>query len=171
MAKGTFFNHFPSKEHVLARALHEMMDRALGAAVRGPAGPEAIVAGVDNLALELAGDPHLARAIVPRTPMLPAPPAPDGTEDGRGNPASLPGPERLRRWIWDRLGECLRVAVPLEEPDEQTLSALVLSAFEVTVREWVATTGGEPPFPRRLLHGRVAYLLASAGFPRPGLPG
>lgn len=160
VAKGTFFNHFPSKEHVLARALDEMMDRALGAAVRSATGPDAIAAGLDNLGLELAGDPHLARALVPRMALLPLPGISDVPE----------GPERLRRWIRDRLGESLRVAVPLEDTDEQTLSVLLLSVFEGTLREWVATTGGEPPFPRRLLHGRVAYVLASAGFPRPGLP-
>lgn len=160
VAKGTFFNHFPSKEHVLARALDEMMDRALSAAARGAAGPDAIAAGLDNLGLELAGDPHLARAIVPRMALLPLPGISDVPE----------GPERLRRWIRDRLGESLRMAVPLEDTDEQTLSVLLLSVFEATLREWVATTGGEPPFPRRLLHGRVAYVLASAGFPRPGLP-
>lgn len=167
VAKGTFFNHFPSKEHVLARALDEMMDRALGAATTGAAGPDAIVAGLDGLALELAGDARVAAAVVPRLALLPAPP----TAPGEGESGGIAAPERLRRWIRDRLGESLRLAVPLEEADDQTLSLVFQGTFEATLREWVATTGGEPPFPRRLLHGRVSYLLAAAGFPRPELPG
>jgi AcrR family transcriptional regulator len=162
VAKGTFFNHFPTKEHLLARAFDEMMDVAL--AVDGAGGSDAITDGLDRLALELAGAPHLARVIVPRLGLLPPPPARDGVEP-------ITGLERLRRWIRDRLAESLRMSVPLEETDDQTLSILVLSAFEATLREWIIATGGEPPFPRRLLHGRIAYLLATAGFTRPDLKG
>jgi AcrR family transcriptional regulator len=169
VAKGTFFNHFPSKEHILARALDEMLDRALGAANRDGTGPDAIVGGLDNLALELAGDPALAGAIVPRLGMLPAPPSPVANPDDETPASPVHGPERLRRWLRDRLAESLRLAVPLEETDDLTLSVLLVSTFEATLREWVSTTGGEPPFPRRLLHGRIAYILAAAGFPRPDL--
>lgn len=168
VAKGTFFNHFPSKEHVLARALDEMTDRALGAATTGAAGPDAIVAGLDGLALELAGDARVAAAVVPRLALLPAPPT---APEEEGESGGIAAPERLRRWIRDRLRESLRLAVPLEEADDQTLSLIFQGTFEATLREWVATTGGEPPFPRRLLHGRVSYLLGAAGFPRPELPG
>lgn len=181
VAKGTFFNHFPTKEHLLARALDEMLDRAFRSATRDTVGSDAIARVLDDLALELAGDPPLARALIPRAGFLPPPTEAqpgnrasgvgDGedtgdreTGDGAG---SIRGLERLRRWVRDRLAESLRSAVPLEETDDQTLSVLILAAFEATLREWLNATDGEPPFPRRLLHGRVAYLLASAGLPRP----
>jgi AcrR family transcriptional regulator len=181
VAKGTFFNHFPTKEHLLARVLDEMMEKAFRIAGAGGPGPDAIAGAADALALEFAGDPPLARAIVPRLALLPPPPStgddgrqgPEASGSSSGTPGlgeAVPGPERLRRWIRDQLLASLRVAVPLEETDDQTLSVLLLAAFEVTVREWLHATNGEPPFPRKLLHGRIAYLLASAGFPRPSTP-
>jgi AcrR family transcriptional regulator len=169
VAKGTFFNYFPTKEHLLARVLDEMMDRAFQGEEGGPAGTDAIAAALDGLTGELADDPPLARAIIPRMAILPPPPRTmDADTDGSQPPPS--GSERLRRWIRDRLAESLRISVPLEEADDQTLSVLLLATFEITLREWLATTHGEPPFPRRLLHGRIAYLLSSAGFPRPPQP-
>jgi len=174
VAKGTFFNHFPTKEHLLARALDEMLDRVFRSATRDHVGSDAIARALDDLALELAGDSPLARALIPRTGLLPPPtgsrsgnPGSEVEGDSREGAETLPGLERLRRWIRDRLGESLHIAVPLEETDHQTLSVLILAAFEATLREWLSATGGEPPFPRRLLHGRVAYLLVSAGLPRP----
>lgn len=164
VAKGTFFNHFPTKEHLLARVLDDMMDEAIEGGSSRPGGSEAIPVGLDRLALELAGHPHLARAIVPRLGSLP-PVGQKSTEE------SLAGLERLRRWVRERLVESLRISVPLEEADDQTLSLLVVAAFEATLREWHTTTGGEPPFPRRLLHGRISYLLVAAGFPRPVMQG
>lgn len=166
VAKGTFFNHFPSKEHLLARVLDEMLDEAIAEGPSRPGGAEAIPVGLDRLALELAGHPHLARAIVSRLGALPA-----SWRRSRTDEESVPGLERLRRWIRDRLAESLRISVPLEEVDDQTLSLLVVAAFEATLREWNTATGGEPPFPRRLLHGRISYLLVSAGFPRPVMQG
>ncbi|GEM_PF-1825302 len=181
VAKGTFFNHFPTKEHLLARALDEMLDQAFRSARRNTVGSDAIARVLDDLALELAGDPPLARALIPRAGFLPPPtgtqPTTLASGKGKGSASgfretgegteSVRGLERLRRWIRDRLAESLRSAVPLEETDDQTLSVLILAVFEATLREWLNATDGEPPFPRRLLHGRVAYLLASAGLPRP----
>lgn len=87
-----------------------------------------------------------------------------------GDESPPEGSERLRRWIRDRLAESLRIAVPLEEVDDQTLSVLLLATFEVTLREWISPAKKDPPFPRRRLYDRIAYLLVSAGFPRPPAP-
>ncbi len=167
VAKGTFFNHYATKDHLLARALDEILTRVLDSASSGPGGTDAVTAVLNALALEMAHDPSLARAIVPRLGTLP----PTGTPGaGVDEAADLPAHERLRRWIRDRLSESLRLSVPLEEPDDQTLSVLLVAVFEATLREWLSATGGEPPFPRGLLHARAAYLLVSAGFARPPSP-
>jgi AcrR family transcriptional regulator len=177
VAKGTFFNHFATKDHLLARVLDEVLDRITAPKALHSTGTDAVAEALDRLALELASDPFLARAIVPRLGTLPVASPPSGQSPvgqqapaGRGSSGDLPAHERIRRWVRDRLAESLRLSVPLEEPDDQTLSVLLVATFEATLREWVAATGGEPPFPRRLLHGRIVYLLVSAGFPRPPAP-
>jgi AcrR family transcriptional regulator len=167
VAKGTFFNHFPTKEHLLSRVLHEKMDRVFVRVIERIGGTDAIAAALDDLALELAGDPPLARAIVPRLPTLPPPATGSNATDEESPPE---GSERLRRWIRDRLAESLQIAVPLEDVDDETLSVLLLATFEVTLRDWVSSAKGDPPFPRGLLHDRIAYLLVSAGFSRPPAP-
>lgn len=189
VAKGTFFNHFPTKEHLLARVLDELIDGAL----EDPGGerralqsqtdeevrrsqdhPRETISsgldlspGLDRLAGELARTPTLARAIVPRLGFLPAAPGRPAAEDGRTGSAPT-GLERVRRWIRDQLGEAARTRPRTLEVDDQTLSVLILSVFEATLREWVVTAGGEPPFPRGLLRGRIECLLKPAGFPSPG---
>lgn len=195
VAKGTFFNYFPTKEHVLARYLDEALNRILARAVASGGGTDAIARALDDMGLELTGDPELARAVIPRLGLggLPGPPSaalpssPSGVSpsaprretrpqsDPQSDPQSESKPqasatERISRWIRDRLSESLRLSVPMVEADDEMLVALLLGAFEVTLREWCHTRDAEPPFPRERLHARIAYLIETAGFPRPPSP-
>lgn len=163
VAKGTFFNHFPTKEHVLARYLGEVLDRVFPRAMESAGGTDAVARALDDVALELAGESELARAVIPRWGPggLPAPP------DIGGQGSSDSAADRLRRWIEDRLAESLRLSIPLVDVDDAMLAALLFGAFEVTLQEWYRDQKALPPFPRARLRARVAYLIETAGFPPP----
>lgn len=163
VAKGTFFNHFSTKEHVLARYLEEVLNRVFPRAMASGGGTDAVVQALDDMGLELAGEPELARAVIPRWGLggLPALPGADG-DGSRGSAA-----DQLHGWIVDRLAESLRLSVPLVEADDGMLAALLLGAFGFTLREWCHGQDAAAPFPRDRLRARLSYLIETAGFPPP----
>jgi AcrR family transcriptional regulator len=150
VAKGTFFNHFPSKEHILAAWLMGVWEGSweelrLG----GLAGTEATRAQVEGFLRRLLEDRILAGAAVARMGDLP----------------NIP-PVGIRGWFLDRIRESLPVAVPLRAVKDEDLAALLFGALSETLRE--ALLAPEAEKPRVLvgrLHARVDFLLASAGLP------
>jgi AcrR family transcriptional regulator len=155
VAKGTFFNHFPTKDHVLAEALHRMVSEAMVVVRnRRVPGSDAIPALFSALTDALEKDRKVARAIVPVVAALP----PAGGD--------LPHEEeRIRAWIQDRLGEALPMRVPLRETDHQTLAALLTGALRGALEEWARSGCGPTRTVRSSIIERVAFLLESAGFP------
>jgi AcrR family transcriptional regulator len=154
VAKGTFFNHFPTKEHVLAEAFHREVTAVMEEVARsGESGTEAILAFVSTAGRRLGGDRPLAELLLSRLGPLP-PPRPD-----------LPrGEERLRTWFRDRLGETLPIAVPLVELAHEDLAFLLTAAFRGTLEEWGRADGPVRPL-EELLTERTLLLLRSAGLP------
>lgn len=61
IGKGTFFNHFPSKDHVLQEWYRQITKTALAevSSKTFTSGREAILALVDRLTLDVSADPHL----------------------------------------------------------------------------------------------------------------
>ena len=154
VAKGTFFNHFPRKEHVLAEAFHRLMNEAVGEVeAAGSSGTDAIMAFVRILGGRLGGDRPLAEALLPRLALLPPP-----TADGPREEA------RIRTWIEHRLGEALPVAVPVEEISNDALAFLLASSLRGTLDEWGRPAGPVEPLDG-LLADRTRFLLRAAGLP------
>lgn len=156
VAKGTFFNYFPTKDHILAEALRRMLDRALETVVGMP-GTEAILALLPPLAGELSSDRPLAEAIASRFPVLPAP-------SGDASAGHVRDEERLRSWFDDRLGEALPIAVPLVELDRSFLASLFIWALRGSLEEWVLA-GPERASLEAAFIDRVGALLDAQGLP------
>lgn len=154
VAKGTFFNHFPSKEHVLAEAFHRVVNEVAGeVGAMGASGTAAILAFVDTLGRRLGGDRPLAEALVPRLASLP-PLRPDEVREE----------DRIRSWLEERLDETLPVAVPLEEVKSETLAFLLTATLRATLEEWGRPDGPVHPL-EGVLADRALFLLRSAGLP------
>ncbi len=158
VAKGTFFLHYPTKEHLLSRWVEEALVTAQGAA-EGAGGTDAILHALVALARAFRDDPALGHAAITRWSTLPA-------GDGNGTPPAA----ALTRWIAERLDETLAMAVPLSEVDNPTLATLVSGAFELALREDGSAAASPspkagPPPVERLLLPRVVFLLESAGLP------
>lgn len=158
VAKGTFFNYFPTKDHVLSEVLHRHVNRALGeVAGRGLSGTQAILAFTHTLAFGLGRDRGLAEALVLRLAELPAP----QTDEARG---ALRDEERVRSWIEARLAETLPTSVPLVEPDNGLIAFLVMCALRGTLEEW-AREGGEAEALEAASLARIRYVLEASGLP------
>lgn len=154
VAKGTFFNHFPRKEHVLAEAFRRLVDSILEEVDEaGLAGTDAIVAFVRKLGERLAGDRPLAEALLPRLALLPAPAPGEPREE-----------DRIRAWVEARLGETLPITVPVQEASAETLSFLVGAAVRGTLEEWSLPEGPARPL-QEVLVERTLFLLRSGGLP------
>jgi AcrR family transcriptional regulator len=169
VAKGTFFNHFPTKEHILASWFRGVWEEeALTLSRKGTGGADAVLEQMGRVMARLEEDAILAGALASRMADLPG-----GEEDGGGSPASsgatgAPVPPRpldqVRTWIVARIQECLPVVVPIRQVSDADLSALLAGAMVETLRE--AFLGGKPGAPvraRARLEARVDFLLASAG--------
>jgi len=153
VAKGTFFNHFATKDHVLAEWLHRSIDQAMASVAESRlAGGDAILSLFLAIADQFGEDRVLASATILRIPMLPAP----ATE--------LPHEEeRLRGWIQDRLGEALPLRVPLCEPGHPVLSALLTWALRGALEDWVRSGAGSTRPLRAALREKGVFLLESSG--------
>jgi len=169
VAKGTFFNHFPTKEHILAswfRGVWEGEARALAAA--GIGGADAVVTQVVRIVARLEEDAILAGALVARIADLPG-----GESGGEDDEAPLSRPlDQVRAWFVDRIRECLPMVVPIRQVSDDDLSALLVGALVETLREAFLTgqsaasarprTRGEAR-PGAQVEARIDFLLASAG--------
>ena len=155
VAKGTFFNYFPTKDHVLVEAFHRMVEEALrGVGDRGLTGTDAILGFCQALADDLSKDRVIAEALVMQLSALPTPP--------RGPQGLIRDEERVRSWVEARLTETLPVSVPLVETDLGLLAFLVSWAFRGTVDEWIRSEDAEEAL-RATVRERVGFLLESAG--------
>jgi len=154
VAKGTFFNHFPTKDHLLAEFLRGIVDRLVEeVSARELAGPEAILHLVEGLAESLSRDPIVTRALGSRLDSLPP--------LREGEPWEV---ERIRLWFRARLGEALCIRVPLVEASPEALSFHLVWAVQGEIGHW-ARAGLEARALRASLRERVSFLLQSAGLP------
>ena len=153
VAKGTFFNHFATKDHVLAEWLHRHVDQAVASVVSSRlAGGDAILSLFLAIADQFGEDRTLASATIPRIATLPAPMAGLPREE-----------ERLRSWIQDRLGEALSLRVPLCEPGHPVLAALLTWALRGALEDWVRSGAGATRTLRGALREKGIFLLESSG--------
>ncbi len=155
VAKGTFFNYFPTKYHVLAEAFHRIVEEAISlVGDRGLTGTDAILSFCQALADDLSKDRVLAETLMMQLSALPTPPSvPQGL---------IRDEERVRSWVEARLTETLPVSVPLVEADFGLLAFLVTWAFRGTVDEWIRGEAAEEAL-QALVRERIGFLLESAG--------
>lgn len=148
LAKGTFFNHFPTKDHVLAEAHARVLGDALEAVSdEGLRGTAAVLASFELMAGALESDRPLARLVFHRWSVLPA----EATGALRA---------RLREWLDDTL----TFDLPVAELDTEGLPALLLATYAETVRTWSAHDA--PAFPLvPTLRRRLVFLLRGAALP------
>jgi AcrR family transcriptional regulator len=157
IAKGTFFNYFPTKDHVLSEALHRSVESAFSAArLQGFTGTEAILAFSRTLARHLSEERVLTEALVSRLSGLPTP-------AGRGQDV-VREEERVRSWLEARLEEALPVSVPLVPADLGVVAFLLTWSIHGTLDEWVRSEAA-PEALQGMITDRVEFLLASVGLP------
>jgi AcrR family transcriptional regulator len=157
VAKGTFFNHFPTKEHILASwFLGVWEEEAQARRDAGTGGAEAVVVQFGAVLGRLEEDAILARALAARIGDLPG---------AAGDDLEAPSPlETVRNWVLSRVRECLPMVVPIRSVADEDLAALLAGALSETLRERFLRrsaspeTGGGP-----VLTERARFLLASAG--------
>ena len=155
IAKGTFFNYFPTKAHVLSEALHRSVESAFTAArLQDLNGTEAILAFSIALARHLSGERVLTEALVSRLSALPTP-------AGRGQDA-VREEERVRSWLEARLEEALPISVPLVPADPGVVAFLLTWAIYGTLDEWVRSAAA-PEALQGMITDRVEFLLSSVG--------
>lgn len=156
VAKGTFFNYFRSKDHILSEYLKRTLSEILkDLADRGQSGTEAILSLSDLVVSRLMADPKVAAALIPRLGSLP--PSTDGA------PSEI---ESLQEWIQSRLAETLPVRVPLVDPPHRTsLPSHLTWALRGKLEEWArgGMQGGKNL--GKSVRKEVGFLLASAGLP------
>jgi AcrR family transcriptional regulator len=170
VAKGTFFNHFPTKEHILASWFLGVWDgEAARLAAAGTRGARAVVEQFGSIMSHFEEDPILAAALAARLADLPGA---AGVEEGG------PGPlDTVRAWTLARIRECLPVIVPIHEVADEDLAALLGGALAESLREAflrgngslrpaasnAAKSGRAPRASSGAIERRAAFLLASAG--------
>jgi AcrR family transcriptional regulator len=167
VAKGTFFNHFPSKEHILASWFVGLWNKTYEG-VSG-AGTDAIVQQYVTVTDSLLQDPVLAMALMTRMAGLPAV---DSQEKGEPSAAPL---DAMRKWTAERLSESLPLVVPIHPIGDDDLAAVMVATLVETLRDVLlhpssATRGptsrakkNEKRNPASSLEARIHFLLASAG--------
>jgi AcrR family transcriptional regulator len=161
VAKGTFFNHFPTKDHVLSAAHEELVGEALEeVAGEGLTGTAALLATFELLARGLESDRRMAALLFERWSLLPSVGS-DGDDarfEGGHTSDLLRG--RVREWI----DGTLSFDLPVAELEPEALASLLLGAYSATVTEWA--TGESAPFPLvSTLRRRLAFLLRAAALP------
>ncbi len=157
LAKGTFFNYFPTKDHVLAEVYRRIVDEALTeVSTHGLTGSEAILAFCASLADGMSTDRRLSDAIVPRLSSLPNAPGEAGSV--------VRDEERIRSWLEGRLTEALPVSVPLVEMDPALLAFLLTWAVRGSLDEWARSGAADEALAPAILE-RVSFLLQSNGLP------
>ncbi|TVP76659.1 MAG: TetR/AcrR family transcriptional regulator [Gemmatimonadales bacterium] len=175
VAKGTFFNHFPSKEHLLGTWFARRWTEALARAHKEDArGTDAAVVVAADLADSVRADPSLARSALERWHALPWPDNGEGIQEGGGiAPGGRTGttvPTRVRSWFEARLAESLAMAVPLEPVEPEDLAAILTAALPSALLDALPpadaspssdfSDDGEPGAAAR----RTATLLRASGY-------
>ncbi len=172
VAKGTFFNHFPTKEHILASWFRGVWEEEAQALSRqGTGGADAVLEQMRRVMTRLEEDAILAGALAARMADLPAgDEEPAGSASTGGSAAAsgssvAPRPlDQVKAWIVARIQESLPVVVPIRPVSDADLSALLAGAMVETLREAFLTgMPGDPIRARTRLETRVDFLLASAG--------
>ena len=157
VAKGTFFNYFRTKDHVLSEVLRRWVEESILEVEKHLAGTDAVVAFTRSVAARLSGDRKVGEAVVLRFPELP------GTEvSGLGG--NVRSEDRIRDWIEGRLTEALPVAVPLVEVRPPLLAFVITCVFRGTLDEWVR--GRQDARSLDLaVRDRISYVLRASGLP------
>lgn len=180
VAKGTFFNHFPTKEHVLGMWVRVQWDEAVEAShIAGLRGTDAVVHVATGLSGRMEADPSLARSSLDRWAVLPWPAQawPEhGQPEHAHDPAPTTAPEKpdtlhlkVRRWFEDRLAESLAMSVPLEVMKPVDLAAVLAATLPDSLRDDLET-GSEDDGPSVTSALRLATLLRMAGYVAPNPP-
>jgi len=165
VAKGTFFNHFPTKDHVLSAYLEEVWASAEEeVAGEGLVGTDAIVRIVDAVGRALESDPPLARALAPRLGSLPVSTSPEGSADPR------PLLDLFRDRFQRRLAESLPFAVPLQEIGDGDLATLLVGGLVEGIRKGAGPGGESGVTLVPVLARGAVFLIRSAGFAAPDVP-
>lgn len=161
VAKGTFFNHFPSKEHILASWFIGMWNETSEKISCG--GVEAIVEQYVGVTEKMLRDPVLTMALTTRMAGLPA--LESLSETGEASPSPL---DLMRDWTGARIAESLPMVVPIQTISDADLSAVLVGSLVETLRERVlmssTSRGRGKRAPTEPLVLRIRFLLASAGF-------
>jgi AcrR family transcriptional regulator len=166
VAKGTFFNHFPTKDHVLSAYLQEVWDSAEDeVSQEGLGGTDAIVRILDGVGRALEADPPLARALGSRLGALP----PSPISRGGGDRSGLL--DAFRDRFQQHLAESLPFAVPLQGIGDEDLASLLVGGMAEGIRTGATarTEGGVVLVPT--LARQAVFLIRSAGFAAPDAPG
>lgn len=156
VAKGTFFNYFRSKDHILSEYLIRTVERILREVEnRGHSGTDAILALSDTIVDSLLADPKVAEALIARLGSLPASRA--------GAPSGM---HILQDWIQAKLGETLPVRVPLVDPPHPTsLPAHLTWALRGKLEEWAQSGQQGGKSLKKTVRRELGFILASAGLP------
>ena len=157
VAKGTFFNYFRTKDHVLSEVLRRWVDESILEVEKDLVGTDAVVAFTRSVAAKLSGDGKVGEAVVLRFPELP------GTQ-ASGLGGNVRSEDRIRDWIEGRLTEALPVAVPLVEVRPSLLAFVITCVFRGTLDEWVR--GRQDARSLDLaVRDRISYVLKASGLP------
>jgi AcrR family transcriptional regulator len=157
VAKGTFFNYFPTKDHLLSEVLHRWVEASMAEVDARLSGTEAVLVFARTLASHLGGDRKVGEAVVIRLSELPG----VQVSDIGG---ALRGEDRIRDWIEARLTEALPVAVPLVEVRPALLAFVLTCVLRGTLDEWVR--GRQEARALDLaVADRMSYVLRASGLP------
>jgi AcrR family transcriptional regulator len=157
VAKGTFFNYFPTKGHILSEVLHRWVEESVGEVDARLTGAEAVLGFGRSLASRMGADRKVAEAVVFRLSELPGVQVADMGGAVRAE-------DRVRDWIEARLTEALPVAVPLVEVRPALLAFVLTCVFRGTLDEWLRGRQ-ETRALDVAVAGRMSYVLRAWGLP------
>jgi AcrR family transcriptional regulator len=149
--KGTFFNYFPTKEHVLA-AYHDEMTGEILASLEDPGRgscESAIQAAMSACADWVERDRAMARIVVQRI---------------FGSPtllqADLENTERFMNWFRARARDGLRSGELRQNLDLEVFLSMLAAVLSSTLNQWAVS--GEASAPRLALEKRTRFLFDAA---------
>lgn len=150
-SKGTFFNYFPTKEHVLAAYHDEMTGRILARMEEIPNGAveDAVQAAMRACADWVENDREMGRAVVTRI---------------FGNPvllsADLQNTERFMAWFRDRVEEGVRAGELRADLDVPVMLSMLAAVLSSTMNAWVLDP--EPFDLREMLRRKTRFVFDAA---------
>lgn len=153
-AKGTFFNYFPTKEHVLAAYHDEMTGRILARLGKIPSGSTeaAVEAAMEACADWVESDRAMGRIVV---------------EKVFGNAvllsADLQNTERFMTWFRDRIESGVAAGELRSDLDIPVLLSLIAAVLSSTMNAWVLDPGTFDL--REMLCRKTGFLFEAARNP------